>query len=92
MIKFKAHLGKAQIISSPQNHLHVESKKRIQMKVFTKQKQTHRLQNETYGYQRGQMGEGWTGGSGLAYAHYCIWNRWSTGTCYIAQKTLPNIL
>ena len=56
MIKFKAHLGKAQIISSPQNHLHVESKKRIQMKVFTKQKQTHRLQNETYGYQRGQIG------------------------------------
>ena len=21
---------------------------------------------------------------GLAYLHYCIWDRWSTGTCYRA--------
>ena len=29
---------------------------------------------------------------GQAYAHYCIWNGWYTGTCYIAQEALPNIL
>ena len=33
--------------------------------------------------------EGWTGGLGLAYAHYYIWNGQSTGTCCIAQGTLP---
>ena len=27
----------------------------IQMNVFTKQKQTHRSQNQTYGYQRGNV-------------------------------------
>ena len=26
----------------------------IQMNVFTKQKQTHRLRKQTYGYQRGK--------------------------------------
>ena len=31
-------------------HLYVQSKK-IQMKLFTKQKQTHRLRKQTYGYQ-----------------------------------------
>ena len=31
-------------------------KKLIQMNLFTKQKQTHRLQKQTYGYQRGSMG------------------------------------
>ena len=34
----------------------VESKKMIQMKLFRKQKQTHRLRKQTYGYQRGKMG------------------------------------
>ena len=40
----------------------------------------------TYGYQRGQVWgvEGWIGGLGLAYAHHCIWNGWSMGTCCIA--------
>ena len=32
------------------------AKKKIQMNSFTKQKQTHRSQNQTYGYQRGNMG------------------------------------
>ena len=31
-------------------------KKMIQMNVFTKQKQTHRLREQTYGYQRGRVG------------------------------------
>ena len=35
----------------------MESKKRIQMNFFSEQKQTHRLW-KTYGYQRGQVGEG----------------------------------
>ena len=33
-----------------------ESKKMIQMNLFTKQKQTHRLQKQTYGQQRGKVG------------------------------------
>ena len=32
-------------------HLFVEPKKVIQMNVFTKQKETHRLREQTYGYQ-----------------------------------------
>ena len=34
----------------------VESKKMIQMNLFPKQKETHRLQKQTYGYQRGKVG------------------------------------
>ena len=34
--------------------LYVESKKMIQVNLFTKQKQTHRLGKHTYGYQRGK--------------------------------------
>ena len=37
-------------------HLYAESKKMIQMNLFTKQKQTHRLRERTYGYQRGRVG------------------------------------
>ena len=37
-------------------HLYVESKKVIQMNLFTKQKQTHRLRKQTYDYQRGKVG------------------------------------
>ena len=33
--------------------LYVESKKVIQMNLFTKQKQTHRHRNQTYGYESG---------------------------------------
>ena len=32
-------------------------KKMIQMKLFTKQKQTHSHRKQTYGYQRGKVGE-----------------------------------
>ena len=34
------------------------NQKLIQMKSFTKQKQTHRLRKQTYGYQRGKVAEG----------------------------------
>ena len=37
---------------------HVESKKIIQMNLFTKQKQTHRHRKQTYCYQRGKGGGG----------------------------------
>ena len=39
-------------------HLYAESKKMIQMNLFTKQKQTHRLRRQTYGYQRGKVAWG----------------------------------
>ena len=32
-------------------------KKKIQINLFAKQKQTHRLRKQTYGYQRGNAGE-----------------------------------
>ena len=38
---------------------YVESKKMIQVNLFTKQKQTHRHRKQIYGYQRGKgLGEG----------------------------------
>ena len=37
-------------------HLYVESKTQmVQMNLFTKQKQTHRLRKQMYGYQRGNV-------------------------------------
>ena len=36
-------------------HLYVESKKIIQMNLFTKQKQIHSLRKQIYGYQVGRM-------------------------------------
>ena len=40
-------------------YLYVESKKMIQMDLFTKQKQAPRLRKQIYGYQRGKVG--WEG-------------------------------
>ena len=37
-------------------HLYVESTKMMQMNLFVKQKQTHRLLKQTYDYQRGNVG------------------------------------
>ena len=34
----------------------LKKKKKIQMNLFTKQKQTYRYQKQTYGYQRGNLG------------------------------------
>ena len=36
--------------------------------------------------------EGGTGGLGLAYAHWGIWNDWPMGTCTRALRTLASIL
>ena len=37
---------------------HVESKKKVQMNLFTKQKESHRCRKETYFYWEGKGGEG----------------------------------
>ena len=37
-------------------HLYVRSKTMIQMNLLIKQKQTHRLRKQNYGYQRGKVG------------------------------------
>ena len=44
------------------------------MNLFTKQKQTHRLGKQTYGYQRGNVGGegGIIRSLGLTYTHYYI--------------------
>ena len=38
-------------------HLYVKSNEMIQMNLFTKQKQSYRSWNQTYGYQRGNGGK-----------------------------------
>ena len=48
-------------------------KKKIQMNLFTKQKQNHKLREQTYGYQRGE-GEGYLGSLGFTCTHYYILN------------------
>ena len=45
-------------ISYDITYMYVESKKMIQMNLFTKQKQTHRHGKQTYCYQRGKGGGG----------------------------------
>jgi len=40
------------------------------MNLFTKQKQTHRHREQTYGCQGGGEGVGWTGSLGLVDANY----------------------
>ena len=49
-------------------------KKKVQMNVFTKQKETLRLQKQTYGYQNGKVGG--RGGKDkcfrLTHTHYYI--------------------
>ena len=50
-------------------------KKTMQMNLFTKQKQIHRLRKQALVNKKGRVeGTGWIGGFGLAYAHFCIWN------------------
>ena len=49
------------------------SMKMIQMNLFTKQKQTHRHRERTYGYQWGKCGgEGQIGSLGLTCTHCYI--------------------
>ena len=47
-----------------------KKKKMIQMNLYTKQKQTHTLRKQTYGYQRQKLGEGKIRSLGLTYTHY----------------------
>ena len=72
-------------------HLHVESKKMVQINLFTKQKQTHRKQ--TYGYQEGRVDR--RDGEFGIYMYTLLYLKWitnkdlvySTGNsaqCYIA--------
>ena len=63
----------------------------IQMNLFIKQKQTHRLWPKTC-YQRKHVEGGMDWGLGMAYALYCTWTEWSTRNCCMAQGTLPNIM
>ena len=54
-IKFLSEVRERQILWY---HLYVESKKKmIQMSLFAKYKQTHRLREQIYGYQRWNVGE-----------------------------------
>ena len=50
-------------------HLYVESKKMIQLNLFTKQKQTHRIREWTYGYHGEYRGEEQNGSLGLTCTH-----------------------
>ena len=69
----------------------MESSKKIQVNLFAKWKQTHKLW-ETYGYQREQEGAGRDGlGVWDWHMHRGMWNDWSTGTYCIAQRPLSNI-
>ena len=47
--------------------------KMIQKNLFRKQKQTHRFQNQSYGYHKGNNdGEGGIRSLQITYTHYCI--------------------
>ena len=48
--------GRERQISHDVSYMWNLKKKMIKMNLFTKQKQTHRLQKQTYGYQRGKVG------------------------------------
>ena len=70
------------------HHLYVESLK----KHTNEQLQNRNRLKKLMVTQGDRWGEGWTGGVGLAYAHWGLWNGWPMGTCCLAQRTLPNIL
>ena len=57
--------------------LYVESKEIIQMKLFTKQKETHRLREQAYGYQGEGWGEGLVRESGVD-ASTLLYLKWKT--------------
>ena len=57
-------------------HLHVKSKKRIQMNLLAEQKQTHRLCKQIHSYQKGQMwgiGMDWGFGISICTLRYMEW-------------------
>ena len=57
------------------------------MNLFTNRKITHRLQEQTYGYQRERLRGEMHCTFGLAYAHSCIWNDWSKGILYSTENS-----
>ena len=60
---------------------------------LTKQKQTHRHREETWGCQGvGSSGKGWIGSLGLADANYYVENGQTTRSYCIGQGTISNIL
>ena len=68
--------------------IYMNSKKMIKNELIYKT-ETNSQTSKTVIVTKGERwGEGWIGGLGLAYAHYCIWNIWSAGTCCIAQEAL----
>ena len=44
------------------------------MNLFIKQKDTHKLQKQIYGYQREKLGGGYISSLELTFIHYCIQN------------------
>ena len=72
-------------------HLSVESEKGYK-RTYLQNRKTHGLWKHAYDYQREWWGEGWTGGLGSAHAPWGVWNDWPTGTCSVAQGTLPHVL
>ena len=48
----------SKVSQTEKDKYHMISRKMTQMNLFTKQKQTPRLQKQTYGYQRGKVGGG----------------------------------
>ena len=50
-----------------------ESKKMIQMNLFTKQKQSYRCPKQIYGYQRGNVGGRGKSGAWEEYTHSTIY-------------------
>ena len=60
------------------------------MNLSTKQKQTHRHGEQTYGCQGWEEGVGWTGSSGLIDANFLEWM--SNESYCTAQGTISNLL
>ena len=64
----------------------------VQMNLFTKQKQTHRFREWTYGHLGEGCGEGRVRELGWTCTHYCIENGSPTRPCCGAQGTLLNAM
>ena len=63
------------------------------MNLSTKQKQTHRHSEQTWGcMDGGGVGKGWTRNLGLADVNYYVHNEQTTRSYSIVQRTIFNIL
>ena len=62
------------------------------MNLSTKQKQTHRHSEQTWGFMGGGgVGKGWTGNLGLADENYYVYNGQTTRSYGIGQQTIFRI-